>query len=242
MPPIDEMMPVGPVAGLEKIMNGVSGRTASEQSPGDPPKHAVIVAHPEPDSFALSVAKTYVDAVEARGQIAVLRDLYRLNFDPVLKANERLPAGPFTPAPDVAAELEAIQGSEVFVLVYPLWFGTPPAILKGYIERVLGAGFSRPSGPLHRPAHPLLGGRQLLSFSSSGSSERWVEEQGVARGLQAILDGYLARAFWMDTPQHVHFGRISADLDDETASTYLARVRRQAEAMCSRVPAERAPA
>lgn len=199
------------------------------------PKHAVIVAHPEMDSFTFSVARTYVETVQALGETVVLRDLYRLNFDPVLKAEERLPAGPFTPAPDVATELDAIHGSDVFVLVYPLWFGTPPAILKGYIERVLGAGFSGRDAHLHRPVHPLLGGRKLLSFSSSGSPGRWIEEQGVAQGLQAILDGYLARAFWMDTPQHVHFGRISADLDAETAGNHLARVRREAEAMCNRI-------
>lgn len=219
-------------ARTEMVMAKAQGR------PGGGAKHAVIVAHPETDSFTFSVARTYVDAVEASGGTAALRDLYRLKFDPVLKAEERLPAGPYVPAADVAAELDAIQGSDVFVLVYPLWFGTPPAILKGYIERVLGAGFSGRDTHLHRPVHPLLGGKKLLSFSSSGSPGRWIEEQGVARGLQAILDGYLARTFWMDTPQHVHFGRISADLDGETAAGHLARVRREAETMCNRAGAK----
>lgn len=204
-------------------------------------KHAVIVAHPELDSFAISVARTYVDTVEALGCIAVLRDLYRLDFDPVLKAEERLPVGAFTPAADVAAELDAIQGADVFVLVYPLWFATPPAILKGYIERVLGAGFAGRDTQVRRPAHPLLGGKKLLSFSSSGSPGRWIEEHGVASGLQTILDGYLARAFWMDTPQHVHFGHISAELEAEAAARHLARVSREAEIMCNRAGRLTAP-
>lgn len=226
-----------PAAPADQREAAVAGREDEKARAGDhrPPKHAVIVAHPEPDSFAMSVARTYVEAVGAQEQIAVLRDLYRLDFDPVLKAEERLPTGRFTPAPDVAAELDAIDGTDVFVLVYPLWFGTPPAMLKGYIERVLGAGFSRAGGHLHQPVHPLLGGKKLLSFSSSGATHRWIEEQGVARGLQSILDGYLARAFWMDTPEHVHFGPISADLDADTAESYLAQVRRQAAAMCTRV-------
>lgn len=203
-------------------------------------KHAVIVAHPEPGSFAMSVARTYIEAVGALGHEAVLRDLYRMDFDPVLKAEERLPEGPFTPAPDVSAELAVIEGADVFVLVYPLWFGTPPAILKGYIERVMGAGFSGPGRQANRPVHPLLGGRQLLSFSSSGATERWIAEHGVAKALQSILDGYLARAFWMDTPQHIHFGPISADLDAATVNMHLAKVRIQAELMCQRVQATQA--
>jgi len=203
-------------------------------------KHAVIVAHPEPASFTLSVAQAYIQAVEALGMEAVLRDLYRLDFDPVLKAEERLPEGRFTPAPDVAVELAAIEGADVFVLVYPLWFGTPPAILKGYIERVMGAGFSRPGEFSSRPVHPLLGGRQLLSFSSSGATERWLSEQGVAKGLQSTLDGYLARAFWMDTPHHVHFGSISAELDVDMIIGHLAKVRVEAERICKRLQAAQA--
>lgn len=203
-------------------------------------KHAVIAAHPEPASFTMSVAHAYVEAIEALGKEAVLRDLYRLDFDPVLKAEERLPDGPFTPAPDVAAELAAIKGADVFVLVYPLWFGTPPAILKGYIERVVGAGFSRPGQYANRPVHPMLGGKQLLSFSSSGATERWMSEHGVAKSLQSILDGYLARAFWMDTPQHVHFGQITADLDADSVNMHLAKVRIQAELMCQRLQAVQA--
>ena len=200
-------------------------------------KHAVIAAHPEPASFTLSVAHAYIEAIEALGGEAVLRDLYRLGFDPVLKAEERLPEGQFTPAPDVAAELAMIEGADVFVLVYPLWFGTPPAILKGYIERVMGAGFSQPGQYASRPVHPLLGGRQLLSFSSSGATERWMSEHGVAKGLQSTLDGYLARAFWMDTPRHIHFGQVSADLDKSAANQHLARVRTEAELISRRVQA-----
>jgi len=206
-----------------------------------PPKHAVIVAHPDADSFALSVARTYCDAVAARGQVAVLRDLYRLDFDPVLKASERLPAEPFVPAPDVAAELDVIAGSSAFVFIYPLWFGTPPAILKGYVERVLGAGFSHQTSVSHRhrPTHPLLGGKHLLSFSSSGSTEKWVADQGVSQALATIFDGYLARAFWMDTPEHIHFGSVREGLAEIDASAHLVEVRRQAELMCDRVAPKR---
>src|SRR5689334_7807943 len=118
-----------------------------------PRKHVVIACHPEAESFTLSVARAYCDAVVDRGQGAILRDLYRIGFDPVLKAPERLPDAPFVPSPDVRDELALLEGADAFVLVYPLWFGTPPAMMKGYIERVLGAGFSREmmTGPMHRP-------------------------------------------------------------------------------------------
>lgn len=202
-----------------------------------PPKHVVIVSHPDPESFTLSVARTYCAAVEARGQTAVLRDLYRMNFDPVLKASERPVEEAFTPAADVKAELDLLAGAGAFVLVYPIWFGTPPAMIKGYIERVLGAGtsFAMISDHLHRPRHPLLGGKELLSFSSSGSTKQWLSDQGAWLSLQTIFDGYLARAFWMSTPAHVHFDSVHEGLDQETVRGHLAKVEAQAQDMCNRL-------
>lgn len=198
------------------------------------PKHAVIACHPEAESFTMSVARAYCDAVKARGQAAILRDLYRIDFDPILKASERLPASPFVPSPDVGEELAQIAGSSVFVFVYPLWFGTPPAMLKGYVERVLGAGFSREmmAGPLERPHHPLLGGRRLLSFSSSGASQDWLEDQRAWVSLQTIFDGYLARAFWMDTPEHVHFGGVVGGLGADAVADHLRTVEQKADKAC----------
>ncbi len=54
----------------------------------DAMKHAVIVAHPNPDSFTLAVARTYCEAVTAKGHEPLLRDLYAMDFDPRLKASE----------------------------------------------------------------------------------------------------------------------------------------------------------
>ena len=209
----------------------------SRESPDAPaPKHAVIVSHPEPDSFTMAVAQAYCRAVEARGQTAVLRDLYRMNFDPVLKGKERPGRRDFAPAPapDVKAELKLLAGAGAFVLVYPIWFGTPPAMIKGYVERVFGAGYEIEaiSRPLDRSSHKLLGGRQLLSFSSSGASRQWLEDQGAWLSLQTIFDGYLARAFWMSTPDHLHFDNVHDGMSEKVARDHLVEVGLRAEAMC----------
>lgn len=202
-----------------------------------PPRHAIIACHPESESFTMSVARAYAAAVEAHGQVAILRDLYRIGFDPVLKAAERLSAEPFVPASDVKAELDLLGGAEAFVLVYPLWFGSPPAMMKGYIERVLGAGFSHRmiARHLHKATHPLLGGKHLLTFSSSGSSKQWLADQKAWVSLQTIFDGYLARAFWMETPEHVHFGEIVDGTDPQVIRAHLVEVEQQAAHLCDRL-------
>src|SRR5579863_9114538 len=102
-------------------------------------RHIVIRCHPEPESFNAAMAKAYCAEVESHGHETIVRDLYAMAFDPVLKARER-PGMAFQPMPDVETELAIIGGGDVFVLFYPIWFGGPPAILKGYVERVLGSG------------------------------------------------------------------------------------------------------
>ena len=68
-------------------------------------RHVVILGHPAAQSFNASVAAAYCEAVEDCGQTAVLRDLYAIGFDPVLRDSERPGTADFAPAPDVAAEL-----------------------------------------------------------------------------------------------------------------------------------------
>lgn len=208
-------------------MNGIR---KSDHSPSAP-KHVVVLSHPDADSFNMAVAQAYCETVRDHGHQAVLRDLYRMSFDPVLKASERPTAPDFALSPDIAAELEAIGGADVFVLIYPIWFGTPPAMIKGYVERVLGAGFSHHSVRTHAFS-PLLGGKQLLSFTSSGAPKQWLTDQDALVSLQTVFDGYLARAFSMVSPDHVHFASVADDLDVHAVAEKLDQARARARQMC----------
>src|SRR3546814_12091313 len=61
---------------------------------------------------------------------------------PVLKANEQPWKEGYAPRPENVAEREHLEKLDVLTFVYPVWFGTPPAMLKGYLERVVGSGRS----------------------------------------------------------------------------------------------------
>jgi NAD(P)H dehydrogenase (quinone) len=196
------------------------------------PKHAVILCHPDVDSFNMAIARRYCDAVKKIGHRVVLRDLYRIRFDPVLKSRERPTSEDFQLAPDVAAEIDLISGADVFVLVYPIWFGTPPAMMKGYVERVLGAGF--PWGAVHqRLPHPMLADRRLLSFTSSGTSKQWLEEQGAWLSLRKLFDDYLMRAFLLTSADHVHFASIVEGMAERVLNEHLQKVEEAARRVCS---------
>jgi NAD(P)H dehydrogenase (quinone) len=199
-------------------------------------KHAVILCHPKADSFNASLAKRYCETVSGFGHEAVLRDLYRIGFDPVLKAGEE-PHDDFIPAPDVAAELAAIDGADVLVLVYPLWFGMPPAMLKGYVDRVLGAGFSFRSVRDHGAGH-MLADKRLVSITTSGTNRAWLEEQGAWLSLRNLFDDYLRHAFSMRSTEHHHYSSIVEGLKRRFVDENLYDVEQKACALCGRINAE----
>jgi NAD(P)H dehydrogenase (quinone) len=169
-------------------------------------KHAVIFAHPNAHSFTAAMAEGYAGAVEALGHTALRRDLYRMDFDPRLKSTELPFAENWQAAPDAIAERELLKDADVFVLFYPLWLNSPPAILKGYLERVFGVGFAYRG--TSQGTTPLLKGRQLLSFSSSGAPLYWLQQTGAFEAIRTLFDSYFAELCGLALLDHVHFGGI----------------------------------
>lgn len=168
-------------------------------------KHAVIFAHPKAGSFTGSVARAYAAKAKALGHEVVMRDLYRMNFSPALR-EEELPFSPdFAPGPDVAAERLLLAEVDVFALVYPFWLNAPPAMLKGYLDRVFGFGFAY--GKDGRSV-PLLQGRKLITFSSSGAPESWLRETGAMEAIGKLFDRYFAEVCGMHFVERIHFGGI----------------------------------
>ena len=170
-------------------------------------KHAVIIAHPRPQSFTASVAATYAQANRALGHEVIVRDLYRMGFDPCLKAGELPFDTSFKPEADVLAERKILQDCDVFAFFYPLWLNAPPAMIKGYLERVFGFGFAY--GGEGHSHNPLLTGRKLISFSSSGSPGHWLEQIQALEALRILFDGYFASLCGMKVVDHVHVGSVT---------------------------------
>ncbi|MET0273138.1 MAG: NAD(P)H-dependent oxidoreductase, partial [Phenylobacterium sp.] len=175
-------------------------------------KHALIIAHPNAESLTRAVAKTYADSVRALGHEVVVRDLYRIGFDPCLKADEIAAAAGFVTHADVKAERTQLADADVFALFYPLWFNAPPAILKGHVDRVFGPGFGYE--PDAHGALPLLEGRRLISFTTSGAPDHWVRETGALQALITLLDKHLSAMCGLQMVDHVHTGGIVSNLSE----------------------------
>lgn len=99
---------------------------------------SVILAHPRKGSFNHAIAGVVADTLRSDGYVVILHDLYAEQFDPVLLYGE-IPRNASLP-PGVAAHCVEIATADGIIIVHPDWWGMPPAILTGWIDRVLRPG------------------------------------------------------------------------------------------------------
>lgn len=195
-------------------------------------KHLLVHANPSVASFGHAIVDAYVETVRRCGQDVIVRDLYAMKFDPVLQAHERPGSDHWTAAPDVAVELDLLNAADIVVLVYPIWYGLPPAMLKGYIDRVMGADYSFRQFST-QAGRPGLEGKPLLSFSTSGTPLSWLNEQSQVLSLREIFDVYLWRGFCMKQSEHIMIESVVPNMSEAYAAEQLARVREVASRTCS---------
>lgn len=186
-------------------------------------KHAVVVAHPNRRSLTHSAAQAYAEAAHALGHEVLVRDLYAMDFDPRLRTAEIPQLTLPTPGADVVAERGLIADADVFAFIYPFWFNAPPAILKGYVDRIFCMGFG--FGPTLGGTEPLLDGKRLISFSFSGAPDQWVQDTGAIGALMTIFDAHLAQMCGLRLADHIHTGGIVPNMTEEAVEDVLARIR-----------------
>jgi NAD(P)H dehydrogenase (quinone) len=186
-------------------------------------RHAVILGHPSPTSFNASVARCYAQEARSVGEDAEVRDLYALGFDPRLTARELPWAADFAPPADVETERAVIASADVVAFVYPLWFNAPPAMIKGYVERVFGMGFAY--APDEGGTQPLLAGKRLIAVSSSGAPGQWIEHTGAIARLRAGFDEHVAAVCGLSVVDHLHLGGVTPGIRPDAAEALFDRVR-----------------
>lgn len=99
----------------------------------------VIMGHPSNHGLCGAIARTYAACAEAAGHEVRLLRLDVLKFDPILHAGYNAIQGL---EPDLVEAQEAMAWAGHLAFVFPIWWGGPPALLKGFLDRVLLPGFA----------------------------------------------------------------------------------------------------
>ena len=137
----------------------------------------LVTAHPHEDSFNHAVAAAAERGFERAGHNVTTLDLYALEFAAAMTVAERRAYHGDHPLldPMAAAHAELVKKAQLLVFVYPTWWSGPPAILKGWLERVLvpGVAFRFDASGKVRPA--LTNVQRIVGISTYGSPWTYVK-------------------------------------------------------------------
>jgi NAD(P)H dehydrogenase (quinone) len=165
----------------------------------------VVIAHPCSDSFTHAAAMSAIGGLEHAGHRVDVIDLYAEGFRAAMSLPERLAYDTDDPVvdPQVADHTRRVLSAEILVFVYPTWWSGLPAILKGWLERVMvpGVGFTfdERSGKVEPGLRHV---RRIVGISTYGSPRlavRAVNDNGrrvLVRALRMSC-GWRVRTRWL---------------------------------------------
>lgn len=140
-----------------------------------PRKIALVQGHPDPspNHYCQALAAAYIEGARAAGHEVRVIDVARLNFALIRTAEEfRDPVLP----PDIQVAQDVIGWADHLVIVYPLWLGTLPALLKGFLEQVFREGFAMRFAPDGKGWKRLLkhkSARIIVTMAMPAAIYRW---------------------------------------------------------------------
>jgi NAD(P)H dehydrogenase (quinone) len=148
-----------------------------------------VLAHPEPNSFNAHLIQLGVETLTTEGWTTTTSDLYAMGFDPCeqgdffsdrvdprrfdVQAEQRHASKSGTLAAHVVEELERMDRADLLILQYPMWWHLPPAILKGWFDRVWAYGAAYTSTKRFENGR-FAGKRAMLSVTVGTSRETYM--------------------------------------------------------------------
>lgn len=211
-----------------------------------------VYAHPRPDSFNGQLFRAGTRALSEHYSVTT-SDLYAQGFDPVLGngdlgdlreesgnigalAGEAFARGQ-VPA-DVREEQAKLADAELLVIQFPLWWYGTPAILKGWFDRVLTAGFAYGDldpelGVPRRYGDGGLAGRRALIVVTAGEDERSIGERGISGDLDSLLFPLTHGTLWYVGIEalELHVIHDADGLDEAGVEREIARLNERIDAL-----------
>lgn len=188
--------------------------------------HLVVFCHPDNDGFDRALTNCVLGISNVMGHDTQIRDLYRQNFNPVLRSRQAC----FNPKieQDALQEQEFVSWADLLTLIYPVWWAGMPAMLKGYLDRVFCRGFAFETS--RSSVKGLLGGRKVLIFSTTCMPSSFYSRAGMHETMAQAMDTGIFELCGMEVLHHAFFGGQASPVDLPSRQDSLAEV----EAIASR--------
>lgn len=189
----------------------------------------VVYCHPVPESFGAAVRDTVVDTLKRQGDPVRLVDLYAEKFDPIMSADERRTYNEHAPTdPTLAPHIDNLYWAEAILLVYPTWWYGPPALMKGWFDRVWAKDVTFALTPEGR-LMPLMAHIRKIGIVTTCGAPWWLSFLVGQPGRKMVLRGIRANFGWRCKTMYLaHYLMDSSTLESRTA--FLGKVKQKVAA------------
>ena len=177
-------------------------------------KHLIVYAHPHESSFCHAILEIAVKTLQDKGDSVVVRDLYKLGFNPVLSAKDFADLRGGEIPSDIAKEQEYIKEADCMTFIYPLWWTSMPAILKGYIDRIFAYGFAYQFAE-NGDIEGLLGDKKVFIISTQGTPNDIYDASGMSEALKQTTDIGVFGFCGMNVLEHMFLGKVNCISEQE---------------------------
>lgn len=172
----------------------------------------LVYAHPNAQSFNAALVKVIQEEIVKKGDQIKVKDLYAMNWNPVLSQKDFEGYHSGNLPEDIKLEQTDVAWADLVIMVAPVWWYSIPAILKGYIDRVFSLGFAyryTATGPLG-----LLKGKKGLFITTSGANQQDAEYGGMMKTLDRSLVGVFAFSGFAEKKHHNLFAVTTISEDE----------------------------
>ncbi|WP_291582819.1 NAD(P)H-dependent oxidoreductase [Clostridium sp. UBA6640] len=183
-------------------------------------KHLIIYAHPNPNSFCHAILQSVENVSKSKGHEVKIKDLYAINFNPTLQPSDFEAFGRGEVPSDIKCEQEEVTWADLITFIYPIWWASMPAILKGYIDRVFANGFAYKYD--NNAPVGLLEGKKALVFNTTGSPSDAYAENGMHDAMKQMVNDGIFKFCGIEPLYHTFFGAVPF-VDDESRKEYLTK-------------------
>lgn len=181
-------------------------------------RHLIIYAHPNSESLNGKFKNDLAAYLLQQGNEVIVRDLYELNFNPVLSLQDMAGQRKGEVSDDVRLEQDFISWAEHITFIHPIWWTGMPAIMKGYIDRVFSYGFAyRYDQGIQKG---LLAGKQAVIINTHGKSHQEYHEIGMDKALRLTSDKGIYSYCGFEINQHFFFDKADR-ITPETAEIWV---------------------
>ncbi|WP_431610929.1 NAD(P)H-dependent oxidoreductase [Chryseobacterium sp. 'Rf worker isolate 10'] len=168
-------------------------------------RHLIIYAHPNENSLNHHLLNTVVETLQSHNEEIIVRDLYKIGFDPVFSLEDMQGQFQGQLSDDVKTEQEHISWAEQITFIYPIWWTGLPAIMKGYIDRVFSYGFAyRYDQGIQKG---LLKGKKTVIINTHGKSHEEYEKMGMDKALTLTSDNGIFIYSGLEIIRHLFFDK-----------------------------------